>query len=71
MRSKHWLPKKQFIIVVTRDGKNHFFYGCTRKEAMDTGGIKPGEIFTSQRYDGAGKTVCERSTNGKSVKEYI
>ena len=70
MRSKHWMPAVQYIIVVTRRGKNHFYYGCTRKEALRTAGIKNGEIFTSRRYTGGKKTVCELSDSGRTIKEY-
>lgn len=70
MRSKHWMPKDQFIVVVTRRSVNKFFYGCTRKEAIQAAGLKDGEVFTARRYLGGKKTVCELSKRGKVVKEY-
>lgn len=68
-RSKHWLPKRQWIVVITRRGKNQFFYGETRKQAMEVAGIRPDDVFTARRYDGGPKTVCGM-TSRNTVLEY-
>lgn len=68
-RSKHWMPKDQWIVVVTRAGSNKYFYGETRKEAIKAGGIKPHEVFTARRFVGGPKTVCAL-TERETVLEY-
>lgn len=68
-RSKHWMPKDQWIVVVTRKKVNKFFYGETRKDAIAHGGIKPHEVFTARKYVGGTKTVCALTGRG-SVLEY-
>lgn len=68
-RSKHWMPKNQWIVVVTRKGRNHFFYGEKRIDAIKAAGIKPNEVFTARQYIGEAKTVCAL-TSRRTVLEY-
>lgn len=68
-RSKHKLPRVQWIVVVTRGTKSRFFYGETRRDAIAAAHIKPHEVFTACKYTGGTRTVCAL-TEKNTVLEY-